>query len=533
MKFINIIIITFISMMMLLSYQDISDANVLGNRTLKVKKGIRRAVRNAEADKSIGFDDITNDHLAAITVLEMRRKNLDSLQNGDFDGLSSLTTLDLRQNKLTSLPSDVFDGLSSLEDLDLRQNKLTSLPSDVFDGLSSLEDLDLRQNKLTSLPSDVFDELSSLRDLDLSMNLLTSLPAGVFDELSSLEDLHLAKNMQLASLPSGVFHELSSVKMINLSYTSMANLPSDMFDGLSSLEIISFAFSINGSLTSLPAGIFDGLSSLIILNLNDSAITSLPAGIFGDLSSLLSLKLSNNRLTSLPAGMFDGMSSLSTLLLMGNDTMQFPVTLSLVKVGEGQFKATADAGAPIRIRLPITITNGAVNSGETSIIIPKGEVESNTFTVTRTTGTTGAVTVNIGDPLPSIPSRHNGYALVKSTDLPLDVISAVGGSPSITAQAPDETALLSNYPNPFNPETWIPYHLAKASDVQITIYDVRGTAVYRLELGHQREGYYTSKSRAAYWDGRNSVGERVGSGVYFYQFQADNVSLLRKMLILK
>ena len=98
---------------------------------------------------------------------------------------------------------------------------------------------------------------------------------------------------------------------------------------------------------------------------------------------------------------------------------------------------------------------------------------------------------------------------------------------------PEETTLLANYPNPFNPETWIPYHLANPSDVQITIYDTRGVFVRRLDLGHQREGYYTSRNRAAYWDGTNVVGERVASGVYFYQLRADNLSLLRKMVILK
>ena len=98
---------------------------------------------------------------------------------------------------------------------------------------------------------------------------------------------------------------------------------------------------------------------------------------------------------------------------------------------------------------------------------------------------------------------------------------------------PEETTLLANYPNPFNPETWIPYHLANSSNVQITIYDTRGSIVRRLKLGHQREGYYTSRSRAAYWDGRNDVGERVASGIYFYQLQADNSSFLRKMVILK
>ncbi len=103
----------------------------------------------------------------------------------------------------------------------------------------------------------------------------------------------------------------------------------------------------------------------------------------------------------------------------------------------------------------------------------------------------------------------------------------------LASMRPDKTQLLPNYPNPFNPETWIPYHLAKASDVQITIYDARGTLVRQLDLGHQREGYYINRSRAAHWDGRNAIGERVASGLYFYQLQVDSVSFLRKMVILK
>ena len=98
---------------------------------------------------------------------------------------------------------------------------------------------------------------------------------------------------------------------------------------------------------------------------------------------------------------------------------------------------------------------------------------------------------------------------------------------------PERTVLLANYPNPFNPETWIPYHLANPSDVQITIYDTRGSIIRRLELGHQHLGYYATKDRAAYWDGRNDIGERVANGIYFYQLQADQLSFLRKMVILK
>ena len=98
---------------------------------------------------------------------------------------------------------------------------------------------------------------------------------------------------------------------------------------------------------------------------------------------------------------------------------------------------------------------------------------------------------------------------------------------------PTETRLLANYPNPFNPETWIPYHLANPSHVRITIYNIRGSIVRRLDLGHQREGYYTSQNRAAYWDGRNQLGELVASGIYFYTLSTGDFTTTRRMLIVK
>ena len=98
---------------------------------------------------------------------------------------------------------------------------------------------------------------------------------------------------------------------------------------------------------------------------------------------------------------------------------------------------------------------------------------------------------------------------------------------------PRETVLLANYPNPFNPETWIPYHLANAANVMLTIYDPQGMVVRRLDLGYQQAGYYTDRTNAAYWDGHNGSGESVASGVYFYQLQADHFSAMHKMVILK
>ena len=103
----------------------------------------------------------------------------------------------------------------------------------------------------------------------------------------------------------------------------------------------------------------------------------------------------------------------------------------------------------------------------------------------------------------------------------------------LAAVRPNETHLFANYPNPFNPETWIPYQLATDSDVRITIYDMSGKVIRRLVLGYQSAGYYTSRSRAAYWDGRNAVGEPVASGIYFYTLTAGDFTATRKLLIRK
>ena len=103
----------------------------------------------------------------------------------------------------------------------------------------------------------------------------------------------------------------------------------------------------------------------------------------------------------------------------------------------------------------------------------------------------------------------------------------------LVALTPQETALLPNYPNPFNPETWIPYQLAEAADVTLTIYTADGRLVRTLRLGNRSAGIYQSKSRAAYWNGRNTLGEPVASGVYFYTLTTDEFTATRKMLIRK
>ena len=103
----------------------------------------------------------------------------------------------------------------------------------------------------------------------------------------------------------------------------------------------------------------------------------------------------------------------------------------------------------------------------------------------------------------------------------------------IAYEIPAETELLRNYPNPFNPETWIPYRLAEDADVSLTIYDVSGETVRTIDIGHQTAAMYETRAKAIYWDGRNRFGEQIASGIYFYSLSAGDFSATRKMVILK
>ncbi len=98
---------------------------------------------------------------------------------------------------------------------------------------------------------------------------------------------------------------------------------------------------------------------------------------------------------------------------------------------------------------------------------------------------------------------------------------------------PYRFALMANYPNPFNPETWIPFELSRDADVTVRIYGLDGKVVRKLDLGYQPMGEYRARESAAYWDGRNDIGERVASGLYVYELAAGDQRAVRRMVISK
>ena len=378
---------------------------------------------------------------------------------------------DVTKEHLSKITSLVYSGHY--------QKSLSELKTGDFDGLTGLTSLQMSDHSLSSLPSGIFDELTSLTTLTLrgfwSNTPLSSLPSGIFDNCTSLTILRLSEN-SLSSLPSGIFDNLTNLTYLNLSYNSLSSLPSGIFDNLT--ELTEFEM-FNNQVSSLPSGIFDNCTSLTILRLGGNGLSSLQADVFDNLTSLSILTLGSNSLSSLPASIFDNLTSLTKLWLHANGIKSFP---------DGIFdNLTA-----------LTFLNVYNNPIEDFEQLRRLKANNPGIDISGI----------------AIPEADNSSAPSQST-------------------VPETTALLANFPNPFNPETWIPFQLATPSDVTITIYDIRGRVVRTLVLGNQPAGVYRSRSKAAHWDGNNHFGEKVATGLYFYTLKAGDFSATRKMLIRK
>ena len=231
------------------------------------------------------------------------------------------------------------------------------------------------------------------------------------------------------------------------------------------------------------------------------------------MDSLTSLDLSGNSLgTSLPDGIFSGLS-LTTLDLSGNSGTP-AIVLSMERVADSDssilttdVRVKVNTAAPFDMRVDVLthvklVLQGIEGEWLVGIraqqpTISAGSIYSDTFVIDSDAVTLIlsiiGVTIDATN-YPSLPSGHTGYAFNNSTDQPLEVLpdDEGSGAPEQVSNAnsllPGTTALLPNFPNPFNPETWIPYQLSEVSDVSITIYDIRGSVVRQLDLGQKTAG---------------------------------------------
>ena len=233
------------------------------------------------------------------------------------------------------------------------------------------------------------------------------------------------------------------------------------------------------------------------------------------------------------------------------------VTLS----GDGWYNAAGTSAAPqvalkgieVKNTTPVLALRGAVVDKGAGLKVPTFRVTVKNLSTGRAVAT--AATPNeagyqltvvdietgraatVGDILEisaQSPDPSVGIQPLRYTVTAEDVKRSYIQLPDLVAyEIPSETELLSNYPNPFNPETWIPYRLAEDAFVTLTIYDGSGKVVRALDVGHRIAAVYENRSKAIYWDGRNDVGERVASGVYFYHLSTSDYSATRRMVILK
>ena len=303
--------------------------------------------------------------------------------------LASVLILVMEEKSITSLKADDFAGLTAVTTIEVAYNQLGALPAKLFSGLTTLQHLNIQDSGVTTLPADAFSGLTALTSLFLDGNKVGSLPANQFSGLRNL------RAIQLGSI----------------------------------------------GMTELPAGLFSGLSELRDLDVSGNELTSLPAGVFSGLSKLESLKLGVNQLTStsLPDGVFSGLTGLIKLELLGNPDDGSPdapllLTVTVEKVGTDRVRAKVLVGAPFAVDIPVTLVGGTLAGGATALSVPAGAVEGEPVTVTRTAGTTAAVTVDVDlTDQPALPSQHQGYAFARaSSGLPETVLPEEATLPTPT-----------------------------------------------------------------------------------------------------
>lgn len=467
-----------------ISIIDVSDTTILtttigvGDRTPQVRDAIVAAVPNVSDAASV-----TDAHLGAITSLSIRNAGITELRPGDFSGLTGMTSLNLYGNMLRSLPDGIFNGLTSLTSLRLGGNVVEPIPLIV-----SLEQVSEDQYKVvipTGAPFDV------------------SVPLNITDGINPerLGSVVVSKG----SIRSAA----ASVPVVNGAYIDIGELPNLPVNHFGYILTRSATCNVTQEVAEAIAAAVPGvdncqnvsaaqLASITSLDLSNKSISSLQSNDFSSLLSLSMLNLQDNQLSSLPDGIFSGLTSLTSVQLSGNSGAPFSFEVSLEKVGTDQFKVVLPLGAPFNINVPITVANG---NTITNVPLTRGSIESDIFTVTRTQGTIGTVTVTIGT-LPSIPSTHNGYELSRSSDLPLTIFEAINVAPVFTEGATatrsvaENTAAGTNIGSPIvatdvNSTDTLTYTLSGTDAASFEIVSSTGQLQTRAALDYETKTTYT------------------------------------------
>ena len=352
--------------------------------------------------------------LGSLEQLDLSHNEITEIRSGAFHGLSKLRVISIPNNRLTDLPADVFADLPALESLGLGNNELGNLPAGFFANLPNLENLGLYGTGLTELPRGFFAGLTNLRRLNLGENSLREIPAGSFSEMVRLEELEIRLNYQLTDLDRDSFRGLAALKRLLLSSNRLSGLPDGIFRETTNLRQL---YLHDNFMTELPVAIGDLSQSLEYLNLNNNRIEELPSGGFSNFAKLWDLFLHDNRIAVLPDAAFEGLESVHQLRIDGNPGAPFALELQLERTDTTDVTAPGPAslvvklveGAPFDIAVELK-AEGATLSADTAVIA-RGTVVSDPISVTRASGSTGTVRVELGT-APEVPDPHRYRGII-------------------------------------------------------------------------------------------------------------------------
>ena len=464
---------------------------------------------------------IVSSEIETLTHLEARNANISDLTG--LEGAINLTTLDLDENNITDISPVV--GLTNLTGLFLGGNNISDIS--VLAGLTNLTGLSLYNNNISDISA--VTELTNLTRLWLDGSNISDLsPLVANTGLGEGNEVYVKGNpLSYQSIRTHIPILRSRgviVESDSQAHPALLKISGDNQNGTSLIPLSQpFVVEAQDENGSALAGV--------------SVRFAVTAG-GGTLSTTITRTDTNGR-------------AQSTLTLgpnIGTNTVQ--VSAAGIEV-PATFRAFSDTEAPsiaadanrdgvVNILDLVVIASEFGNKGQNLDADVTGDGVVNILDLIFVAGMFEEVAA-APSAQPQVPKTLTAvevqgwltHARALEVRDPIMKRGFVVLEQLLVSLTPRETKLLANYPNPFNPETWIPYRLAEDAFVALTIYDGRGQVVRTLEVGHRIASAYESRSKAIYWDGKNGLGEQVASGIYFYTLTAGDYAATRKMLILK
>ncbi len=525
-----------------------------------------RAAIERTLGKTAG-DSIIKADMATLTSLQALRVNISDLTG--LETAYNLTDLNLMDNSITDI--SLISGLTNLTTLTLMENSITDILP--IAELTNLVQLSLADNKISDISPLVSNTgLGNGDTVDVSENPLSPesinihIPAlqtrGVTVTADSLQayipDSILRDVLEVALRKTGIDPIITKAEMRTLTRLEVTNFLSDL-TGLEAATNLTFLNLSANRITNISP--ITALTRLTELNLSGNSITDISP--LSGLTNLTNLQLNKNRITDIsPLVSNTGLGNEDKVDVSDNPLSAASINTHIpalqakgvtIRMNNFQLQAPAAPSVDLIEDTPVLGVSGS---------IVDQTARFNKFRVTVKNLSNGKAVTGL-----TIDADGVGYQLTLVDDVRARQAATIGDILEISAQSPNPlvgvqpvryivttedvrrgwiqlealvayeipaaTELLPNYPNPFNPETWIPFRLAEDASVTLTIYDEKGRVVRTFDVGHRRAAVYESRSQAVYWDGRNAFGETVSSGVYFYHLSADDYSATRRMLILK